>query len=116
MTAIRASLSVEAGSFEPRYWLVTSPTTGLPIDLTVTGYSVSGVVVDVNGTVLLELPDDTIFRRTSDGRVYFEPPSVVTAAWPGMWGDYQIKLSHPSGETVRLSQGSFSVDPEFISP
>jgi hypothetical protein len=115
--ALRGTLRVEAGSYEPRYWEFTAPDTGLPVDLTQPGYLVHGVVADRPdgaGAVLLDLPDASVWRRTADGRVYFEPHSVTSSTWAFRSGHYQIELSHPSGETVRFSEGRFSVDPELV--
>lgn len=116
MPAVRKDLTKEAGSFEPEYWSFTNPTTGTPIDLTVPGYSVSGVVStrsDGNGTTLLTLTD-VDFRRTSTGRVYFEPSSATTANWVFGYGHYQFKLKNPAaGKDLRFGEGKFLVEPEL---
>lgn len=116
MPAVKAPLLIEAGSYEPVYWLVTNPDTGAPLDLTASGFSVALTVnssQDGAGVVLLELADDS-FRRTATGRIYFEPTSVESSAWPFNSGYYQAEISHPSGETVRFGQGPFTVDPELV--
>lgn len=115
MPAVRGPLRVEAGSYEPVYWLVTDPQTGDPIDLTAPGFEVTMVVEDRYGTELLALDDADVFRRTADGRVYFEPSSTLTTTWSVInAADYQIELAHPSEETVRIGYGPFSVDREFV--
>jgi hypothetical protein len=96
--------------------LITDPDTGLPIDLTVSGFAAAMTVnssQDGAGTDLLVLTDSS-FLRTSAGRLYFQPTSTVTKTWTFDYGYYQIELSHPSGETVRISQGPFRVSAEII--
>lgn len=115
MPAVRKDITKEAGSFEPEYWSFTDPTTGTPIDLTTPGYSVTGVVStrsDGNGTTLLTLTD-TDFRRTTSGRVYYEPSSTTTAAWVFSYGYYQFKLKNPiAGKDLRFAEGKLLVEPE----
>lgn len=117
MPAVRGPILVEAGSFEPQYWTVTDPVTGTPIDLTASGFVVTGRVAtkpDGTGVALLLLPD-SLWRRTTSGRVYFQPGSAVTAAWtPAMSGFYQAELTHPSGQTVRFAEGRFIVDTRLV--
>lgn len=116
MPAVIAPINIEAGSYEPRYWLVTDPVTLQPINLTVTGFVVTGEVQtrsNGSGAVVLALPD-ALWRRTTDGRIYFQPDSATTAAWPSVSAYYQAEISHPSGETVRFSEGPFTVDTEFV--
>ncbi len=118
MPALRCPLRVEAGSYDPVFWEVRAGDTGALVDLTQPGYLVAGAVnshSDGSGAVLLDLPDDSVWRRTSEGRVYFEPHSVATAAWTFQRGYYQAELSHPSGETVRILEGPFSVSPELVT-
>ena len=115
MPAVRSDLSIEAGSYETWYWTITDPATGALINLTLAGYLVTGAVktkVD-GGTQLLALPDATVWRRTVTGRIYFQPNSTLTATWPAMNAYYQAELTHPSGQTVRFTQGRFVVSPEF---
>lgn len=118
MPAARGLLWIEAGSYEPRYWLISDPDTGLPIDLTQSGFAVHGVVADRSdgkGSVLLDLPDSSdAWRRTTDGRIYFQPHSVDSAAWTFRSGHIQIELEHPSGETVRIHEDKLLVDPELV--
>jgi len=117
MPALRDALRVEAGSYEPRYWVFTDPATGVPLDLTQPGYEVTAVVADKSdgtGTVLLDLPDNSVWRRTADGRVYFEPHSATSSTWTFRRGYLQAEMSHPSGETVRFLEVPFSVDPELV--
>lgn len=114
MPAVRALIGVEAGSFEPRYWSVTDPTTGTPLDLTAPGYAARMEVEDNHGVTLLAFTDTTGLRRTASGRIYFEPSSATSRTWPRMRASYQLELSHPSGQTVRIGYGPFSVDYEFI--
>lgn len=115
MPAIRSTLIVQASSFDPEYWLFTSPDTGTPIDLTAAGFVVSGDVASSaagDGAVLLAL-SDTNFRRTATGRVYYEPSSATSAAWTFRRGWYQFYLTHPLGQTVRFSEGRFFVSPKI---
>lgn len=119
MPAIVKELRVEAGSFEPQYWTFTNPATGAPLDLTQSGYVVTGAVnaeQDGTGTVLLSLPDNSVWRRTATGRVYFQPHSVTSSTWTFPRGFYQVELAHPSGETVRFGEGPFLVSPELVTP
>lgn len=116
MSALYADVVVEGGSYEPRFWTFTDPTTGQPLDLTAAGYSVSGSVAsrpDGTGTHLLDLPDTTCWQRTTDGRAYFQPPSAVSAAWPKLSGFWQATITHPSGESVRFAEGRFTVNPKI---
>lgn len=118
MAALQWDITVEQGSYEPQYITITAPGTGTPIDLTATGYTVAGAVAtrrDGTGTVLLNLPDSS-WRRTATGRIYFEPSSAVSAGWTFRSGWLQVELSHPSGQTVRVAQGLFSVAPEIVKP
>lgn len=113
MSSLVRGIIIQAGSFEPIYWLFTNPATGMLVDLTA-GYSVSGKVSTQpygNGTTLLMLADAD-FRRTADGRVYYEPHSATSAAWTFRVGHYQFKLRHPVGEDIRFSGGLFAVSPE----
>lgn len=116
MPAVNAPIDVESGSYEPRYWLIADPITKQPLDLTVSGFLVTGAVqTRSNGTgaAVLALPD-ALWRRTAQGRIYFEPPSATSSAWPSVNAYYQAEISHPSGETVRFSEGPFNVDTEFV--
>ncbi len=118
MPAIAWNLHVEAGSWEPQYITLTDPETGQPLDLTAPGYVVRGVVAsrpDGSGTVLADLDDGTVWRRTTDGRIYFEPPNAVTSAWGWRHGYHQTELAHPSGKTVRIAAGRVTVSPELVS-
>jgi hypothetical protein len=117
MPAVHADLFVEAGSYEPIYWMITDPNTGDPLDLTLPGFTVHGVVAtrpDGTGIKLLDLPDSSVWSRTSTGRVYFQPPSAISDVWPLVSGYYQAKLSHPSGQEVRFSQGRFIVSYDIV--
>lgn len=118
MPALRGPIRVEAGSYEPLFWTISDPDTGTPLDLTQSGYEVHGVIADRSdgtGTVLLDLPDSSdAWLRTSTGRVYFQPHSVDSAAWTFRRGYWQVELSHPSGETVRIHDSAFGVDPELV--
>jgi len=109
-------LYIKAGSFDPVVWDVKDPDTGLPLDLTVSGYAVTGIVASHNdgtGTTLLELVDDEVWRRTSSGQIFFQPPSAVSTEWPAVTAYYQAELTHPSGEVVRFDQGRFTVDSDL---
>lgn len=115
MPAVRHNLTIQAGSFEPTYWLITDPVTGTPVDLTASGFAVSGVVstrFNGRGTTLLTL-GDTSFRRTTTGRVYYEPASAVSATWEFRSAFYQFELSHPIGQDIRFAEGIFLVSPEL---
>lgn len=117
MPAIKADLNVDAGSYEPMFWTFSDPDTSQVIDLTAAGFLVTGAVYPDEkglGTKLLDLPDATVWRRTSDGKVYFEPTSALSATWPAMRAFYQVEISHPSGEDVRFSEGKFIVRAEFV--
>lgn len=114
MPAVRENLTIQAGSFEPIYWLVSDPTTGTPLDLT-TGFTVSGAVAtrpEGDGDTLLTLTDSN-FRRTTTGQVYYEPSSATSAAWTFRYGHYQFELRHPSGQDIRFAEGRFIVSPEI---
>jgi hypothetical protein len=109
-------LFVKAGSFDPKVWVVTDPATGLPLDLTVSGYAVTGVVASHNdgtGTTLLELEDAEVWRRTSTGQIFFQPPSTVSTTWPAVSAYYQAELTHPSGEVVRFASGRYVIDTDL---
>ena len=109
-------LYVKAGSFDPVVWTFTDPGTGLPLDLTVSGYAVNGTVASHNdgtGTTLLELEDADVWRRTSTGQIFFQPPSAVSGEWPVVSAYYQAELTHPSGEDVRFASGRFVVDTDL---
>jgi len=109
-------LYVKAGSFDPYAWTVTDPVTGLPLDLTASGYLVAGVVAtrdDGTGTTLLELADAEVWARTADGQIVFQPPSGVSTLWPSVSAYYQAELSHPSGQRVRFAQGKFVIDADL---
>jgi len=106
----------KAGSFDPLVWVVTDPVSGLPLDLTVSGFSASGVVAthnDGTGVTLIDLPDGEVWRRTSTGQIFFQPPSNVSSAWPAVSAYYQAELTHPSGEVVRFDQGRFVIDSDL---
>lgn len=108
---------VKAGSYEPRYWLFNDPDTGDLIDLTQPGYEVTGRVADRpdgKGATLLDLPDSSVWRRTADGRCYFEPSSVTSSTWTFRRGYFQAEMAHPSGEAVRFIEELFYVDPELV--
>lgn len=109
-------LYVKAGSFDPVSWTITDPASGLPLDLTVSGFSVSGTVASHNdgtGVTLLELADADVWRRTSTGQIFFQPPSAMSTLWPAVSAYYQAELTHPSGEDVRFAEGRFIVDSDL---
>lgn len=117
MPAITWDITVEQGSWEPSYIALTDPTTGAPLDLTAPGYSVRGVVAtrrDGLGTLLATFPDGEVLRRTATGRLYFEPPTALTAGWSWRRGYHQVELTHPTGQTVRVAQGQILVNPELV--
>lgn len=118
MAAVAWDLTVEAGSWNPSYLILTDPGTGLPLDLTVSGYSARMVVAtrsDGTGTVLADLADGQVFRRTTTGRLYFEPPVTLTSGWVWRFGYHQIELSPPAGlPTVRVAEGRVRVRPELV--
>jgi hypothetical protein len=119
MPAVRTDLLVEAGSYETWYWTISDPLTGALLDLTQAGYAVTGAVFarpEGTGTALLALPDSTVWRRTTSGRIYFQPSSATSSTWPTLNGYYQAELTHPSGQTVRFTEGRFTVSPEFVHP
>lgn len=111
-----ANLYVKAGSFTPVRWRATDPATGLPLDLTVDGYSVSGTVAterDGSGAKLLDLEDEDVWARTADGWIYFQPASAVSAEWPSVTAYYQAYLHHPGGQKVRFDEDRFIVDTDL---
>lgn len=110
-------LYIRAGSFEPRKWTATD-SSGQVLDLTVSGYTVSGVVNthnDGTGVKLLDLEDDEVWARTSDGGIFFQPPSAVSAEWPAVQAYFQAYLHHPTGQKVRFGDGRFVVDSDISS-
>jgi len=113
-----ADIYVKAGSYEPIVWAITDPDTGAPLDLTGVGYLVTGVVAtrnDGSGTKLLDLLDAEVWARTTEGQIFFQPPSDVSTAWPMVSAYYQAELSHPSGQKVRFAQGRFVIDAELVT-
>jgi hypothetical protein len=111
--AVCKDITIQAGSYEPRYWEIRDGITNELLDLT-GGYTVSGVVSsrdDGRGTDYLTLTDAD-FRRTDNGRIYYEPSSDTTASWTFRYAHYQFELRHPSGQDVRFAEGRFIVDPE----
>lgn len=114
MPAVRKDIVIQAGSFDPLYWIITDPATSDPIDLTA-GFTVTGTVStreDGLGHDLLVLTDAD-FHRTDDGRIYYRPSSTASAGWGFRYGHYQFELEHPVGEVVRFAEGRFVVDPEI---
>lgn len=120
MPARRWDLTVEQGSYEPQYIVLRDPDTNQPLDLTASGFSVHGVIAtrpDQYGQVLADLPDNTVWRRTSGGRLYFEPLPAVTSGWAFRLGWHQIELTHPAtGHPVRVAEGRVRVSPEIVIP
>lgn len=117
MAAVVWDLTIDAGSWEPQYIELRDPTTNTLLDLTTPGYSARMVVAtrsDGGGIVLADLTDSAVFRRTTTGRLYFEPPTAVTSGWAWRRGYHQIELVHPSGRTVRVAQGQVRVNPELV--
>lgn len=119
MPAIKWDLSVEAGSWEPEYIVVTDPDSGELLDLTAPGWAVHGVVAtraNGSGTVLADLPDGSVWRRTATGRIYFEPTPAQSALWTFRGGYHQVELTPPAGadRTVRIAAGKFVVNPELV--
>lgn len=118
MAAITWDLTIEAGSWEPQYIVLSDPDTGLPLDLTASGYTARMVVAtrsDGTGTVLANLTDGQVFRRTSTGRLYFEPPVAVTSAWSWRFGYHQIELTTPTADRpVRIAFGRLRVLAELV--
>ncbi len=118
MAPVQWDITVHAGSWEPEYITISDPTSGLPLNLTLPGYTVHGVVAtrpDGSGTVLADLPDTSVWRRTTTGRIYFEPANAVTSGWAFRHGYHQIELTHPTGKTVRIAAGRFVVSPELVT-
>lgn len=118
MPAITWDLYVEAGSYEPQYLVLRDPDTGDLLDLTQDGYSVHGVVAtrpDGLGAVLVDLPEASgVWRRTAEGRIYFEPASATTAAWTFRHGYHQVELASPSADPVRIAAGRLRVSAELV--
>lgn len=122
MPAIRWDIHVQAGSYDPEYILISDPDTRTPVDLTAPGWEVTCVVAsrsDGAGAELLRLPDGpgSVWQRSPDGRLIFAPSSQVSAGWPATArrAHHQVELAHPSGQTVRVAQGRFRVDPELVT-
>lgn len=109
------NLYVKAGSFSPMRWRATDPATGAPLDLTVSGYSVSGTVRTGEGVHLLDLVDDEVWARTADGWIVWQPPSAVSSEWPAVAAWYQAYLHHPGGQKVRFDEDRFIIDTDFSS-
>lgn len=118
MAATVWDLTVEAGSWNPSYIVLSDPDTNLPLDLTAAGYSARMVVAtrsDGTGTVLADLDDGDVFRRTSTGRLYFEPPVAITSAWVWRFGYHQIELTMPDlTKPVRVATGRVRVSPDLV--
>lgn len=118
MAAITWDLTIEAGSWEPQYIVLSDPDTNQPLDLTASGYTARMVVAtrsDGTGTVLADLDDGEVFRRTDSGRLYFEPPVEITSAWVWRFGYHQIELTMPDlTKPVRVATGRVRVRPELV--
>lgn len=118
MAAITWDLTIEAGSWEPQYIVLSDPDTNLPLDLTASGYTARMVVAtrsDGAGTVLADLGDEQVFRRTNTGRLYFEPAPEITSGWVWRFGYHQIELTMPTLDLpVRVAAGRVRVSPELV--
>lgn len=118
MPALKWDLLVQQGSYEPQYIVLRDPDTNAALDLTAVGFAVHGVIAtrpDGRGQVLADLPDASVWRRTADGRLYFQPLPAVTSAWTWRLGWHQIELTHPAtGYPVRVAEGLVRVSPEIV--
>lgn len=116
--AIKWDLYVQAGSWDPQYITLTDPDTREPLDLTAPGFSVHGVVAtrtDGQGDILADLPDNSVWRRTTTGRLYFEPDPDLTSTWTFRRGFHQVEITHPVGQPVRIAAGLVLVSPELVT-
>jgi hypothetical protein len=117
-TALTWPIRQEAGSWRPRWIVLTDPDTTPPepMDLTA-GFTARMVIAtrrDGHGVVLAELDHTTGLRLTADGRLYYEPDPEVTSSWTWRHGWHQIELYHPGADKpVRVAQGPISVSPEL---
>lgn len=118
MPAAYGEIRVEGGSVTPCYWEVSNPDTSDPLDLSVDGYVANGVVsdrADGTGRILIRLPD-AMFRRESNGRLYFDPPTSTTTLWSRIDSAfYQVELTNAGGSTVRVGEGPFRVSPDLAT-
>lgn len=111
-------ITVLAGSWNPQYIVLRDPATEQPLDLTVAGYSARMVVAtrsDGTGTVLADLADGVVFRRTAQGRLYFEPLPALTSEWVWRRGYHHIELARPdTTKPVRVAAGRITLSPELV--
>ncbi|MFN2496622.1 MAG: hypothetical protein ABR608_12055 [Pseudonocardiaceae bacterium] len=108
---------IPAGSYEAIYWRIAHPITGEPLDLTAPGWSAAGAVAERADPALpvLHAWADADFERTATGVLRLRVPAAVSSAWAFPGGCYQVELTHPSGQPVRIADSRLTVTPEIVT-
>jgi len=107
---------IPAGSYESIHWILRDPITKELLDLAGPGWSAAGAIAERPDPALpaLHFWTDEDFERTVDGVLRLRVPSAVSSAWTFYHGRWQVELTHPGGEPVRIADSSLIVTPEIL--
>lgn len=89
---------------------------GNPVDLS--GFSARMEIRDKAGGMLLHRLDTEgggISLGGAEGTIVLHIPADVSAAWPWRTGVYDLELIEPTGDVIRLVQGSVQISPEVTT-
>ena len=107
-------LRIRRGTTEAIAWPVTSPDSGLPMDLS--GWSGEGQIRAGYGaaTVLFSWPEDAAIECTAGGDVVVHISAAQSSGWTWDRAVYGIEITSPTGDVITLAQGLVLVTPEVV--
>lgn len=112
MTAppVEANLVVTKGATWRYKWTLTNPSTGIGIDLS-SGYTARGQVRAWYGSTEV-LHEWSAPALRANGELEVTITGAESTAWEWWNGVYDIELTGPNSEPIRVAAGSISVSPE----
>lgn len=107
-------LRIRRGATEAIAWSVTSPSTGLPLDLS--GWTGRGQIRAQYGAseALFRWPEDAAIECTAQGDVVVHVGAAQSSLWDWVRGVYGIEIVSPTGDVISLAQGPVLVTPEVV--
>lgn len=111
---VYSSLEIRQGMTDRYRWPISDPATGTPLDIS--GWSARGQVRKWPGA-------DTVLHEWSttagnltlgvDGYLTITVSPAESSAWDWSEGRYDIELTKPDGDVIRVAAGPVMVSPEI---